>query len=146
MSHVTTCEVAIDSLDMLATACKQVGLELVKNQTKYKWYGTHVGDYPVPKGFAISDMGKCEHAIRIPGNSEAYEIGVVKRRDGKPGYTLIYDFFAGGHGLEAVAGKGCGLLAQAYSEKKFVKNALMHGFKIVGKKNVKGKIVYRVSK
>ena len=104
MSHVCDIKTEIKDLEALAEAAKELGLELVRDQRTFKWYGRHVGDYPLPAGFTVADMGKCDHAIRIPGNSGAYEIGVVKRRDGKPGYTLLYDFWAGGRGMSAKCG------------------------------------------
>lgn len=59
-----------------------------------------MGDYPLPKGFTKADLGKCEYAIRVKGaGGDTYEIGVVKRRDGKDAYTFLYDFYGGGNGL-----------------------------------------------
>lgn len=100
MSHVATINVEIKSLDDLEAACRSLGLELVRDQKTYRWYGRSVGDYPLPAGFAAEELGTCEHAIRVPlsvvGADRCYEIGVVKRRDGRPGYTLLWDFFDGG--------------------------------------------------
>lgn len=96
MSHVTTVDLEIKDLDALAEAAKQCGCELVRGQTEYKWFGEHVGDYPMPEGFKVEDLGKCQHAIRVVGNETAYEIGVVERY-GK--YLLLFDFWRGGHGL-----------------------------------------------
>ncbi len=54
--------------------------------------------------------------ITIPGNNTCYEIGVVRRRDGLPGYILLYDFYAGGHGMTAMVGtERCSKLKKAYS-------------------------------
>ncbi len=112
MSHVSKFELQVTDLDSLDAACKELGLELVRNQQTYKWYGRSVGDYPVPQGFTEQDLGKCEHAVRIPDNRTAYEIGVVKSRTGK-GYELLWDFYAGGYGMEAKVGKdGCKLKQQ----------------------------------
>jgi hypothetical protein len=54
----------------------------------------------------------CEYAIRIPGNQQAYEIGVV--RDGE-GYKLLWDSFMGGYGLEKVVGENADILKDAYA-------------------------------
>ncbi len=89
MSHVATIELQIKDLDALERACKTLGLELVRGQESYRWYGHHVGDYPLPAGFSAADLGKCNHAIRIPGVS-SYEVGVVQRGDS---YTLLWDFY-----------------------------------------------------
>ena len=105
MSHVARIDMEIKDLTALKAAAKLLGMEFLEGQTTYRWYGRHVGDYSLPEGFKASDLGKCEHAIGIPNDKKAYEIGVVKRRDGKEGYTLLWDFWAGGYGLEAKVGK-----------------------------------------
>ena len=130
MSHVATVEVHIKDLEALKAACKVLGLEFVEGQTTFRWYGRHVGDYPLPEGFMQSDMGKCEHAIRLPNNTQAYEVGVVKRRDGKPGYTLMYDFWAGGYGLEEAIGKQAYRLRQQYSAQVATKQARKQGYRV----------------
>lgn len=101
MSHVATIDIEVRDLDDLSAACGRLGLELVRGQETYRWYGYSVGNHPIPDGFTAEDFGKCEHAIRIPeghparrsGYGECYEIGVVRRRDGRPGYTLIWDYW-----------------------------------------------------
>src|SRR5438552_1836555 len=114
MSHVSTFEFAVTDLDALDKACSEIGLELVRDQKQYKWFGRSVGDYPLPEGFSEKDLGKCEHAIRIPGNRSAYEIGVVKSRTGT-GYQLVWDFWQGGYGMEKmVGGKDGDKLKQQY--------------------------------
>lgn len=133
MSHVTTVECQIKDLDALEKACAAIGLELVRGQQTYHWYGRHVGDYPVPEGFKANELGNCEHAIRVKspaqGHRKPYEIGVVKRRDGKEGYTLLFDFWAGGYGLEAVAGTGCKNLTQQYGVEVASKALRKQGYK-----------------
>jgi hypothetical protein len=100
VSHVVDLDVQVKDIDALRAACEATGtLELVEKST-YKWYGRHVGDYPMPAGFTKADLGKCEFAIKVKGATrDTYEVGVVKRRDGKEGYTFLYDFYAGGNGL-----------------------------------------------
>ena len=131
MSHVADVDLEIKDLDSLESACKELGLELVRDQKTYKWWGTHVGDYPLPKGFTKNDMGKCEHAVRIPGNSEAYEIGICKRRDGRPGFTPLWDFF-GSHGksMMNVIGKEGEKLKQEYAAQVATKHARKKGFTV----------------
>jgi len=104
MSHVTLIDLFITDLDSLEKACERLGLELVRGQKTFKWYGQWVGDYKgrdaaYRQGVDTKDYGKCEHAIRVKGNARAYEIGLVARTDGKPGYRLVWDNWAGGHGL-----------------------------------------------
>ncbi len=141
MSHVAQMEIDILDLDALATAAKRLGMELVKNQVKYKWYGHHVGDYPVPEGFTPQDLGMCLHAIRIPGDDKAYEIGVVKRRDGKPGYQLMWDFWKGGFGLMDKIGETGGLLKQAYGVQVAKKQMLRDGYRVTETKDKQGNIL-----
>lgn len=123
MSHVADMCLEVNDLNALDEACKELGLELVRGQTTYKWWGYSVGDYPLPAGFTTKDLGKCDHAIRIPNNHQAYEIGVVARKDGKPGYTLLWDFYAGGYGMQEKVGKDGGLLKQHYSIQRAKKHA-----------------------
>jgi hypothetical protein len=100
MSHtVEIKDLLIRDLAALGRAATRLGLELVMGQTNYRWYGTVVGDHPLPTGFTSQDIGKSEHAIRIPNQPDAYEIGIVTRRDGLPGYALHWDFWNGGYGL-----------------------------------------------
>jgi hypothetical protein len=107
--------VEIKDLPALKQACKRLGLEFREGQKTYKWWGRSVGVFPLPQGYEAKDLGKCEHALHVVGNDGAYEVGVVRRRDGKPGYALMWDFYAGGRGLEAVVGKDCQRLRQLYA-------------------------------
>ena len=74
------------------------------DQPTYRWYGQWVGDYihNIPQGFTQDDLGKCTHAIRVPGAT--YEIGVV-RRGSK--YLLLWDFYGAG-GLQQYLGTNGG--------------------------------------
>jgi uncharacterized protein DUF1257 len=146
MSHVATIDIEIRDLDALQEACGRVGLELVRDQKTYRWYGVHAGDYPVPAGFAVEDLGQCEHAVRIPGDAGAYEIGVVKRRDGRPGYTLIWDFWCGGWGIEAKAGRDCNKLRQAYALVVAKRAALKQGFSVSEQRVADGSYVLRCAR
>lgn len=123
MSHITTVKVKIKNLKALKESCKALGLEFRENQKTYHWYGYSVGDYPLPEGFSKEDLGKCEHAIGIPGNKEAYEIGVCKSRNQDDEYTLLWDFWHGGYGLEEVVGKDCNRLTNSYAEQVALEEA-----------------------
>lgn len=86
MSHITKIDLVIKDLDALSKACKSLGLELVKGQKTFKAYTT----------------GRCEHAICVKDMPGAYQIGLVK---GKDGYELKWDADIGdGHGLYAKVG------------------------------------------
>ncbi len=110
MSHVTTID-SDEEYDLVSVKqmCRNEDWNFMKNVTNYKWYGVHVGDYPLPEGFTVEEMGKCNHAIHVPGAT--YEIGVVMK-NGK--WKLIYDFYGAGN-LNKKLGKNAGLLKQAYN-------------------------------
>lgn len=143
MSHVAKIEVEIKDLEALKAAAKRIGGTFVEGQSRYAWYGQHVGDYPLPKGFAASDLGRCEHAIRVPGAS--YEIGVCKRRDGKPGYTLLWDFWHEG-GLEKRLGKNGQRLVQAYAVETAKRAARRAGYLVSETTKSDGSVVLRARK
>lgn len=148
MSHVVALELEILDLDALRKAAAMIGLEFRDNQETYRWWGRSVGDYSLPKGFTAAELGKCEHAIGIPGDVELgdcdtaaqligsrgtgkqrpYEIGVVTRRDGKPGYSLLWDFFNGGYGLEERVGRDCQKLTDAYGAQVAIKELEAQGY------------------
>jgi len=141
MSHVALVDLEITNLDDLAAAAKAIGMEFVPDQETYRWWGRHEGDYPLPPGFQEDDLGKCDHALRIPEplatevaekffGKRAYEIGVCRRRDGKPGWTLLWDFIANGYGLVDVAGENLGRLKQAYAIQAARRTAIQQGFSV----------------
>lgn len=147
MSHVATIEIQVKDLDALEAAAKRLGLSLRRGQTRYKWYGESVGDYPLPEGFTAADLGTCEHALVVDGaTDQTYEIGVTKRRDGKPGYTLLWDFFQGGYGLRERVGHDGKALIQEYARTVAVKQARMQGFSVRETKRQDGSYELRLSK
>jgi len=132
MSHIAKIELDINDLETLRTACERLGLEFIENQTRYKWYGSWVGDTPLPEGITIEDLGKCDHAIRVPGAQ--YEIGIV-RKDQK--YMLLWDFWHYG-GLEQKIGKNARRLKQAYAVERVRKEAKLKGHRICEQKTSQG--------
>lgn len=119
MSHVAVIKVQIKDLEALKQTCSELGLEFVEGQKTYKWYGRWVRDYhgndaAYKNGIDPKNYGKCDHAIRIPGNSSAYEVGVVRLDDGS--YTLIWDFYNGGYGLIKKIGKDGEKLTVGYAK------------------------------
>jgi len=142
MSHVATIELEIRDLACLIEAAKECGLEFLENQQSYRWYGVSVGDYPLPTGFRKSDLGKCDHALRVKnGNGSTYEIGVCARRDGKPGFTLLWDFWQGGYGLQAAVGTDGNKLKDAYAAAVATKELKRKGYRVQRTKNEAGKII-----
>jgi hypothetical protein len=101
-----------------------LGFTWREGQRNFKFWGSIVGDHPLPLGFKKEEMGHCEHAIGIPGTT--WEVGVVHRRkaDGTPdeGYTLLFDFF-GSQGrpiLEALGGEQAHKFVQEYAAQQSV--------------------------
>lgn len=145
MSHVATVEVEIKNLDWLEKACRKIGLEFVRGQDTYRWFGKHVGDYPLPEGFTKNELGHCEHAIRLPVTAgphakTAYEIGIVKSRDGKPGWSMLWDFFGGGMGLRDAVGDNCSKLVQAYTTVAARETAIRQGMRVTEQQLADGSI------
>jgi hypothetical protein len=130
VSHVATVDVHITDLAALKAACTALGLVFHEGQTTHRWYGRSVGDAPLPDGLTIADLGKCEHAIGLLDNTHAYEVGVVRRRDGKPGYQLMYDSWRGGFGLEDVIGSQAGKLRQHYAAEVAARQARKQGYRV----------------
>lgn len=149
MSHIATIELEIRDLDALDAAARSLGLELVRGQTTYRWYGLRDPRqyrYPLPPGFTVEDLGRCEHAIRVPGNDQAYEIGVVRRRDGRPGYVLLVDFWNGGYGLEEKVGTNANRLKQAYAIETAKRAAWRAGHRVLGEiRKTDGSVVLRIA-
>lgn len=133
MSHVSKIELLVEDLDALEKACELIGCELVRGQTTYKWYGQWVNDYhgddaAYKHGVDPSQYGKCVHAIRVKGNPQAYEVGLVPHPSGK-GFALIYDFWAGGKGLRAAIGENAGNLRREYALQVGMKEFARKGYR-----------------
>ena len=124
MSHISKIELVIHSLEDLKDACKKLGYQFMENQKTFKWYGRWVGDTPLPEGIEIEDLGKCEHAIGVPGCK--YEIGIVKRDNH---YRLLWDYYHEG-GLTQVIGNNAGKLKQAYTISRVRREARRKGYRI----------------
>lgn len=146
MSHVTNINLEIKDLGALRDACAALGLEFREGQTTYRWFGEHVGDYPLPKGFKASDLGKCDHAIALPNNKNAYEVGVVRARDGSDGYVLQWDFWSGGYGLQAAIGNDANKLRQEYAVAVAASKARAKGFRVQRTTNDVGNIILRATR
>ncbi len=142
MSHVAKIQIEIKDLEALRAACTRMGFEFVEAQRTYRWYGTHMGDYPLPEGFTADDLGHCEHAIRVP--DAGYEVGVCRRRDSRPGYTLLWDFWQGGYGLERQLGKNGQRLVQAYGVEAAKHAARRAGYSVTETTNQDGSVTLRV--
>src|SRR3990167_10948471 len=79
MSHIIQAGVVYKSLDCMGTAAKRLGAELRIGQTTHRYYA--------------NGQGRCDHAIILPNDRAAYEVGVVQQADGT--YKLMFDDFGG---------------------------------------------------
>lgn len=142
MSHVTAIQIQIKDLEALKAICPRLGLEFRKGQRTHRWYGRHVGDYPIPAGLRKEDLGKCDHAIAVKGNPQAYEVGLVKRGDE---FIPVWDFWQGGYGLEAAVGHEGTKLVEAYSQELALRKAqeryVSQGFTLSQESNAYGEAV-----
>ena len=89
MSHITKIKVEVKDLIALERAAAELGCIFLYDQKTYRWFGHWVGDSPMPEGLTKEELGKCSHAIKVPGID--YEIGVVERKDAPGTYMLVYD-------------------------------------------------------
>jgi hypothetical protein len=128
LSHISKIEVEIQSLEDLKEACKELGFQFCGDQKTHRWYGTNRESENNTK----TDLGKCDHAIKVPG--ARYEIGIVKKDNH---YNLLWDSYYTG-GLELKIGKNAGLLKQAYSIQRIKREARIKGYRVVQKKVTNG--------
>lgn len=126
MSHVVSIDVKIKNLKSLKKVCKDLGLTFNEGQKQFKWYGRWMDDYHgEDAAFRDHDpkkFGTCDHAISCPKKG-AYEIGVIENNDGT--YSLIWDNWSRGQGLEDYVGPGAENLTHGYKieeTKQLMKN------------------------
>lgn len=113
MSHISTIKTQVNDLDALDEACRSLGLELRREQRTHRTFGGR--------------QSECEAAIVLPGNADAYEVGVL--RGDKPGtYQLAFDDWGGGHGMVAKTGEGCRTLLVEYARAKTKRLARAKGW------------------
>lgn len=114
MSHVTKIKIEVKSLEALKKAASTCGLEFREGQKCYRWYGRFMGDYPSwAEGIDTNKLGQCDHALSVAGNDRAYEVGVVDNGNGS--FSLLWDFWSGGYGLQAAVGNDGSKLIAEYS-------------------------------
>ena len=109
MSHISKIELEVKDLGVLGQACSRLGLELIRGQKYFKWYGKEA---------------PCEHAIKVPGAN--YEIGVI-RQNGR--YELNCDYYD--RNIEKAVGRKGGLLKQAYAVAKTKIAARRKGYSVL---------------
>lgn len=132
MSHVVgAADFPILDLECLAAAGKVCGLDFMTGQQTYKWFGKwqkdyHGADAAYKNGIQPENYGKCLHALKVAGQPNAYEVGVVANPKG-PGYCLIWDNWAKGHGLMQKIGQDGNKLRQNYAAMVLQKAATKAG-------------------
>ena len=133
MSHVKTGTVIITDIDCLQLAVESIdGLTFKRDQKTHRWFGVWADDYSkadaaYKNGVDTKDYGKCEHAIECRGSQ--YDIGVVRRKDGK-GYTLVWDFYGSGMSINRKIGDQGQLLAKEYNRQVVLKRAKTEGWHV----------------
>jgi hypothetical protein len=110
MSHISDIALRILAADMQLEAMKEAvgnieGLEFRENQKTYKVY---------------YNRAHCDHAIGVKGDSDAFEIGLVKEGDE---YQLKSDFFGQRRLLQLVGGAQCDRLKREYAAALALKKA-----------------------
>lgn len=143
MSHVVAIETEILDLVALEAACGELGLKYQEGKKDYRWYGLHVGDYPMPSGMTADQLGHCDHAIVVPGS--AYEIGVIKNPD-RGSYRLIFDFFGSGKVILEKLGPKCEKLVQIYGVTKTTMEAERRGFQARRENQADGSVKVLITK
>jgi len=117
MSHISKIELEVNDLNTLDSACTRLGLQFVKGQKNFKWFGKKAGD--------------CDHAIRIP--EAEYEIG-INRVNGI--FELECDYYDRNIG-KTIGEKG-GILKQAYAVEKTKTEARRKGYSVIEKQTDTG--------
>ncbi len=127
MSHITEIAVEISDLNALDQACKDLGVKLMKNQKTFRHFA--------------SQSGKCEHAISLPNNNKAYEIGVVKNGTK---FGLKWDEWAGGYGMVEKVGTGAMKLVDHYGAEVAKKQLSRQGYRISQSIGAQGQVILKV--
>lgn len=146
MSHVAAVDLEIKDLDALEAAAKTIGLRMDRNVHNYRRHSQLSGSIPEylkAHGITRSNVRSCEHKLTIPGDLQAYEIGIVKSKTSDC-YVLLLDDYCGGFGLmERVSANGSGVgfgrLKQAYGAQVAAKALKAKGMRVQVQNN-NGKI------
>jgi hypothetical protein len=143
MSHVSLIEIEVSDLEALRLAASALCLDFVEGQATYAWYGSYQGDYPLPQGVNVDDLGKCDHAIRPRGVAGSYEVGVCKRGST---YSLLWDFWNGGFGLQDAIGRDGIKLRREYAAQAAIRRARAQGFATSRSSNSQGQTILTFTK
>ena len=135
MSHVVASKVFVTNLDDARVVGDELGFDLIENATKFAWYGKWVNDFSgsraaVTAGYDPKTFGTCEHKLRMKDHQQGdYEIGLVRRVDGKPGWELVYDDYSSyGAKINKKAGKNLGRFKAKLGERVITRGAIAQKF------------------
>lgn len=139
MSHVSYIDLEVNDLDALERAASSCGLELVRNQTTIRWYGRWVRDYhgddaAYKHGVSPDQYGHCTHALRIPDNKDAYEVGILDNGDGT--YKIYFDHWGPGKAIVDKIGRNGEKLKQQYVKAKAIQALQKKGFSLKSEENL----------
>ena len=82
-----------------------------------------------------------EHVSQRP-----YEIGVVRRRDGKPGWVLLWDFWQKGFGLQDAIGENANRLKAAIATAASIRTMKAQGYGVQRKTLANGTVQLQFTK
>lgn len=131
MSHVSHIDLEVNDLNALEMAAKSCGLELVRGQKTIRWFGRWIRDYhgddaAYKHGISPEQYGQCSHAIRVPNNNEAYEVGVLDNGDGT--YKIYFDHWGPGKAITDRIGRNGEKLKQQYVKAVAIQTLQKKGF------------------
>jgi len=140
MSHIRQMKGQFKNIKHLMNAAEKCGLERIDKNT-YQWYGSWIGDHVTPEGWTPQEFknqaGKCDFALKVRGERDAYEIGVVQR-NGK--YELLYDDWGNqGQLLIDKIGYGGKELTEEYNIAHSTALARKEGLRVKRSTNAQGK-------
>ena len=132
MSHVASVNCFVTELADARAAALACGFTFMENQRSYKWYGRFMNDSNLAPGHDPKTFGQCQHALRLKDHTSSdYEIGLVPRVDGQPGWELLYDNFASyGRRLEEKAGASLVTLKNEILAAATIRTMQRQGFRV----------------
>ena len=119
MSHVASQdtkagEPLFADLACLRKAADMKGFKVV-DTPHYNWYNRYMGDYQKPEVMKIDELGHnalfilrmkepARSKYRHSNGCDPYDIGIIADPNNPGCYTLVYDFYHGGYGIDELLG------------------------------------------
>lgn len=152
MSHVAKSDLCLPAdLSVSQAVLKRLGCELMIGQTTWNWFGEFLNDWSdrtqaaALNGWKPEQFGHGAHAIRVPGTT--YEVGLIPRRDGQPGFELLYDAWGDeGRRIEQVLGVGCGKLKDEVNCEVASRHYARQGYRVKRTVDANGHLKLTLSK